>query len=237
MPLMSNRKTKSETEDSSDEDMQEEVEEKNVDEDEDEDQDAEDEDGGAGGNAEPEEYIVEKIMGHKFEDGVLKYLVKWQGYEKKSDQTWEPEDTLEDVAALDMYLEERGGRPTQTPGKRGRKSAGAASTPVPKKNRIKQEGASTHLKPDEWDPPSGSWEDDILMIETLERSGTELICYVQWVNGRKSQHPAHVVYQRCPQKMLKFYESHLWVFQTSVRLLIADANDLLRVFRDSAGTM
>jgi hypothetical protein len=30
-----------------------------------------------------------------FGQGVCRYLVKWKGYEKKSDQTWEPIEHLE----------------------------------------------------------------------------------------------------------------------------------------------
>jgi chromobox protein 1 len=41
-------------------------------------------------------YVVEKILNHLVddEDGTLKYEVKWAGYEKKSDRTWEPEENL-----------------------------------------------------------------------------------------------------------------------------------------------
>ncbi|KAF3109567.1 hypothetical protein TWF706_001430 [Orbilia oligospora] len=206
MPLMaSGRRSASDQDDSSDEEMKQ-VEEKPGEEKEEEE--------GEGEEGEEEEYVVEKILDHKYEDGILKYKVKWKDYEKESDQTWEPEDTLEELVALEEYLLEIGGRPSQTPGKRGRKSTGGASTPAPKKTRVKQETAGE----DEWDPPAGSWEDDVRMIETLERNSGDHICYIQWVNGRRSQHPLHVVYQRCPQKMLKFYESHL-------------------VFRDSAGTI
>ncbi|KAK6349019.1 hypothetical protein TWF730_009779 [Orbilia blumenaviensis] len=202
MPLMaSGRRSASEQDDSSDEEMKQ-VEEQPGEEDEEEQE------------GEEEEYVVEKILDHKYEDGILKYKVKWKGYDKKSDQTWEPEDTLEDVEALEDYLNVIGGRPSQQSAKRGRKSTGGVASPAPKKTRVKQEGA----KEDEWEPPAGSWEDDVRMIETLERNGGDHICYIQWVNGRRSQHPLHVVYQRCPQKMLKFYESHL-------------------VFRDSAGTI
>ena len=35
----------------------------------------------------PGEYIAEKILDYKFEDGQLKFLVKWRGY---PDPTWEP---------------------------------------------------------------------------------------------------------------------------------------------------
>ncbi|KAF3909461.1 hypothetical protein AA313_de0202982 [Arthrobotrys entomopaga] len=222
MPLMSgSRRSASDNDDSSDEKPPKYADEEENDEGEEEEE--EQEEGDDVEEGEPE-YVVEKILDHKWEDGVLKYRVKWQGYDKKADQTWEPEETLEEVQALEDYLKEIGGKPEKpekASAKRGRKSTGASgvSTPVTKKSRVKQETSTPTVKGEpEWDPPAGSWEEDVRMIETLERSGADHICYVQWVNGRRSQHPLHVIYQRCPQKMLKFYESHL-------------------VFRDSAGTM
>lgn len=53
--------------------------------DEDEDDDEMDED----------EFVVEKIMSHVVQDGNIKFKVKWEGYEKKADQTWEDEDNLQ----------------------------------------------------------------------------------------------------------------------------------------------
>jgi hypothetical protein len=41
-------------------------------------------------------YVVEKILSHRWEKstGMLKFEVKWEGWEKKSDRTWEPEENL-----------------------------------------------------------------------------------------------------------------------------------------------
>ena len=44
---------------------------------------------------EPDEYRVEKILKHDFStDGVPLYQIKWLGYDKKSDLTWEPVENL-----------------------------------------------------------------------------------------------------------------------------------------------
>ena len=44
---------------------------------------------------EPDEYRVEKILKHDFgEYGTVLYQIKWLGYEKKSDMTWEPVENL-----------------------------------------------------------------------------------------------------------------------------------------------
>jgi len=41
-------------------------------------------------------FVVEKIVSHLVDEasGELRFEVKWEGYDKKSDRTWEPEDNL-----------------------------------------------------------------------------------------------------------------------------------------------
>ena len=52
-----------------------------------------------------DEYVVEEIIDHQFyEDGMLHYLVKWKGYEKKSDRTWEPTENLAYVFPCPLAL-------------------------------------------------------------------------------------------------------------------------------------
>jgi chromobox protein 1 len=56
--------------------------------DDDDDNDEEDEDA-------EDEYVVEKIISHAFNDqNVCLYEVKWLGYESATDRTWEPEENL-----------------------------------------------------------------------------------------------------------------------------------------------
>lgn len=43
---------------------------------------------------EEDEFQVEKILSHKIERGKIVYRVKWLGWEKIEDQTWEPVDNL-----------------------------------------------------------------------------------------------------------------------------------------------
>ncbi|KAF2713951.1 hypothetical protein K504DRAFT_462414 [Pleomassaria siparia CBS 279.74] len=164
----------------------------------------------------PDEYVVEKIMSHRFtKEGEIEYNVKWAGYEKKSDRTWEPEDNLETaMAILNEYFEEIGGRPEpgDTKGKKrkGRKSiaADAEAESAPKiVKRAKKEK--------EWSPPPGSWELDVDFVDTVEETvdaktgALTRYAYLVWTNAKKTQHPLTHVYHKCPQKMLKYYESHL----------------------------
>ncbi|KAK5625891.1 hypothetical protein RRF57_001607 [Xylaria bambusicola] len=172
-------------------------------------------------------YIVEKILAHMVEpDGTLKYKVKWEGYDKKSDQTWEEEDNLRENAAgvLDEYLSSVGGRDTildeaQTAlktKKRGRPSSGT-STNGTKRRRNESHPASTSPPASSraWKPPQGSWEDAVESIDACHDENTgKLIVYLTWKTGQKTQHDTKVIYARCPQKMLQFYERHVKIVAT-----------------------
>lgn len=98
--------------------------------------------------------------------------------------------------------------------KRGRKNGThpASSTPP------------ASAKSAEFKPPSGNWEEEVVGIDACEGTEGNIVVYLTWKGGEKSQHPLHQVYKRCPQKvgltmleeyhanriqMLKFYENHL----------------------------
>lgn len=168
------------------------------------------------GSGAEDEYVVEKIISHKIVKGQLVFEVKWQGYEEEADRTWEPEDNMDGaIDVLNEYFEKIGGRPEPTKGKgQKRKSRpsevkSAAATPVPatKTKRVKQEKT--------WSPPPGSWEHDVSHCDTVEerfdaQTGKPArYAYLVWNNRKKTQHPLSHTYQKCPQKMLQYYESHL----------------------------
>ncbi|EHA52653.1 hypothetical protein MCOR27_007394 [Pyricularia oryzae] len=178
-----------------------------------------------GDEGEEEEYVVEKILSHRIDesDGKLRFEVKWEGFEKKSDRTWEPLENLQGSAdeILDEYLQEHGtvaelyesfSKATKTK-KRGRPSAGA--TPGSTKKSRKNGDHPLDSEPPEsrkavaWKPPSGSWEDQIDTVDMTRNDKGELIVWLGWKNGEKSQHKAQQAYTRAPQKMLKFYESKI----------------------------
>lgn len=169
-----------------------------------------------------DEYIVEKILAHVLDaDGTLRFQVKWEGYEKKSDLTWEDEDNLRENAAvvLDEYLESVGGREKMVEEaraglktkKRGRPSAGAPANGT--KRRRNESHPASETPPAStraWKPPTGSWEDAVESIDACHDENTgKLIVYLTWKGGQKTQHDTKVIYARCPQKMLQFYERHV----------------------------
>lgn len=176
------------------------------------DMDEDGDDGPTGSDESGDEFIVEKILGHKFVRGNIVFHVKWQGYDNPQDQTWEPEDNMDGaVDVMKEYFEEIGGRPEPTGGqkRKGRPSIAKSDsgTPAAIAKRPKQEK--------QWSPPPGSWEHDVSHIDTVEEQRDpktgDLIryAYLVWNNQKKTQHPLKHVYQKCPQKMLVYYESHL----------------------------
>ncbi|KAF2802404.1 uncharacterized protein BDZ99DRAFT_468876 [Mytilinidion resinicola] len=183
---------------------------------------------------EEEEYIVEAILNHAFEDDVLKYEVKWAGYEKKSERTWEPEENLSGATdILAAYHKKIGGRPKlgdPTPGAgRKRKQSGTpVASKTPKQGRRKSKAGKTgddstptlksKIKSEPvWEPPQGLWEDLIIAVESLEQTidaktgEPKLMGYVQWNDEKRTQHAIGLLYRKCPQKMLQFYERHLTI--------------------------
>ncbi|KAF2124086.1 hypothetical protein P153DRAFT_144384 [Dothidotthia symphoricarpi CBS 119687] len=165
------------------------------------------------GSVAEDEYVVEEILKHRFtKDGELELDVKWVGYDDPKDRTWEPESNLSGaIDILEAYFTKIKGRPEPKAGgakRKGRPSAvksEPAETPTASAKRAKKE----------WSPPPGSWEHDVSHIDTVEESfdnkaGTMgRFAYLVWNNQRKTYHPLKHVYQKCPQKMLLYYESHL----------------------------
>ncbi|KAL7621898.1 hypothetical protein AAE478_007398 [Parahypoxylon ruwenzoriense] len=193
----------------------------------------EEEDGEEGNeeDLEEDEYIVEKILAHVVEpNGAVKLKVKWEGYEKKSDQTWEDEDNIRENASniLDEYLKKLGGRDkiiedakaALKSKKRGRPTSGTPTNGTKRRrNGSHPASATPPASGRAWKPPVGSWEDDVESIDACHDENTgKLIVYLTWKNGHKTQHDTKTIYQRCPQKMLQFYERH-------VKIVMSGASD------------
>lgn len=124
-------------------------------------------------------------MTHAFLDnGTCVYEIKWLGYEKKADRTWEPAENLASAQEmLDEYHKETGGVPTQDvksgkKGKKGKRSAsdafdsGPTQYPAPRKRERKSltngggQGTDTGKKTKR-QLPEGSWEDEIAVVSSI----------------------------------------------------------------------
>ncbi|KXH25032.1 chromo domain-containing protein [Colletotrichum simmondsii] len=195
--------------------------------------DEEDEEGDEDDDLEADEYVVEKILDHLASDDASAPLLLVVRLDTNAFyQTWEPEDSLKEGASeiLEEYLKKLGGREAlfeektkaKTTKKRGRPSA-SSSTPPASSKRGKRNGHPAESTPPAsvkeakakaWTLPSGSWEDDVESIDACEdeESGS-IIIYLNWRNGQKTKHPKEVVYKRCPQKMLQFYEKHIRIIK------------------------
>ncbi|QUC16445.1 uncharacterized protein UV8b_00686 [Ustilaginoidea virens] len=180
---------------------------------------------------EEDEFIVEAIKSHMVdEDGSLKFQVKWEGYESKKDMTWEPEENLEMSAhlILDEYLESIGGRDkifSQTEKaakgkKRGRPASNsvAATAKRARKNGTHPSETAPPATVKAWAPPAGSWEEEIDTIDACEEEANgKLVVYLVWKNGKKTKHDTSVIYKKCPQKMLQFYERHVKIIRDDAK--------------------
>jgi len=58
-----------------------------------------------------ETFEVEKILDMKEEDGKTKYLVKWLGYDKEEDNTWEPLDNLDCEDKIKLFEDNKETKP------------------------------------------------------------------------------------------------------------------------------
>lgn len=63
-----------------------------------------------------------------------------------------------------------------------------------------------------WQPKGKNWETDIKEIQTVERDEHgDLYILMIFKNGKKSRVKNGLVRQKCPQRLLDFYEKHLSV--------------------------
>lgn len=114
---------------------------------------------------------------------------------------------------LASYLESIGGRDkifeeTQEAAKGKKRSrtssstAQASSTKRSKRNGTHPGESTPPATSNKWNPPAGSWEDEIDTIDACEDEGSgRLIVYLVWKNGRKTKHDTKVIYKKCPQKV------------------------------------
>lgn len=130
--------------------------------------------------------------------------------------------------------------PKSTGKKRGRQSTGSAVEPT-KKQQKKGRKSTSALQdntnddnddfpvgyadaPDSWEPPNpndNAWDPLLMQVDTIEKDNNgDLWAYLAWneknEDGRFKRSKARLTTCRkaCPQKMLDFYEKHVYVFFT-----------------------
>jgi len=92
--------------------------------------------------------------------------------------------------------------------KRGRASTGTPQAGANGSKRGRRNGnhpanasPPASAKKAEFKPPTGSWEDEVVGIDACEGGEGDVVVYLTWKGGHKSQHPLAQVYKRCPQKV------------------------------------
>ncbi|KAI4227264.1 MAG: hypothetical protein L6R36_002533 [Xanthoria steineri] len=156
-----------------------------------------------------EVYVVEKILAHhdNFADNEMRYEIKWKGYEKKADRTWETEGNLEGARdLLEAYWKAIGGKPDpaskkEKPAgkKRGRQSTGTMQPAAKKQMKPGRKSLSAMEDPDAtpeppvgftnvnhetWKPPpplDNAWENLVMNVDTIEKDDKgELWAFLVW---------------------------------------------------------
>ncbi|KAF3491327.1 heterochromatin protein HP1 [Arthroderma uncinatum] len=151
------------------------------------------------------------------------------------DESEEPEDVDGAKEALDEYFKKIGGQPEQpekTTKKRKSLAERAASTPdKPPAKRGRKKGSVDDESQDaqdaqdakkdgqndlpDWVPGIGKdWDKELDSVSTIIRDPETkvLFAFLEWKNGKKTKVSLNTCYERCPMKMLQFYEQHLYVF-------------------------
>jgi chromobox protein 1 len=116
---------------------------------------------------------------------------------------------LKSVGGREAILGEDAQKKEPKTKKRGR-AATVTSTPDSKPNGKKPRKNAPHpasttppasLEKAAFKPPTGSWEDEVQGIDACEGTDGNVMVFLQWASGHKTQHPLEQVYKRCPQKV------------------------------------
>ncbi|KAI5455653.1 hypothetical protein BGZ63DRAFT_397636 [Mariannaea sp. PMI_226] len=168
-------------------------------------------------------FVVQDILQHRIDKfGGLEFLVKWEGYDGDDEKTWEPEEHLmvSGPCLLETYFAKNHRRykdfsridKRNRDKKRKRRSESPSQSSLTSTEQIKRITTTAPFvtRKRKWSPPLSSWETEIETIDAFQMiDNTDLIGYVCWGNGMKTQHPKKVLDEKCPQKVIQFLDSHL----------------------------
>ncbi|KAH7113606.1 hypothetical protein EDB81DRAFT_848706 [Dactylonectria macrodidyma] len=167
-------------------------------------------------------FIVETIKNHVIDkNGNLMFQVKWKGFEIRTRHLrfvlpFSNQRVFLSVSGdeiLNQYFDTIGGRDKifdesdrAAKTKKGRQTSNGTFSTRPKRLQrneahVGDETLLATTKP--WNPPSGSWEDEVETIGACEEDDNgKLIVYLIWKNGQKTKHETQIIYKKCPQKVV-----------------------------------
>ncbi|KAJ4450272.1 hypothetical protein ANN_01692 [Periplaneta americana] len=156
--------------------------------------------GAEGGEAEEEEYSVEKVLDRRIRNGRVEYLLKWKGYSNE-DNTWEPEENLDCPDLISEYEENRKKKEAAKKDERKRKP-GAPDDKKPNPNKKKHVEVSISLTLSNIHYNLNFYTDyfsSYIVMYFFNRKGTDEADLV----------PSRQANGRCPQIVIQFYEERL----------------------------
>lgn len=100
---------------------------------------------------------------------------------------------------------------TTTETKRRRQSAGKNESKDDIKAEANTPAETEDDEPSDWVPKSQNWDKEVQTVDTIIRDANDqgLYALLLWNNGKRSRIHIQSCYEKCPMKMLKFYEKHL----------------------------
>jgi chromobox protein 1 len=120
------------------------------------------------------------------------------------------EEYLEGVGGKEKVMADYYAKKSEAGGKgkkRGRASTDAEPNgSAPKRGRGRKNGVhpgstTPPASAGEFKPPTGNWEEQIVAIDACEGGEGNVVVYLTWKGGHKTQHPLSQVYKRCPQRV------------------------------------
>lgn len=136
-----------------------------------------------------------------------------------NDEDGEEEEELQTKASSPHKKKNRDGdvEMTTTPAKRQKvaKSQEIVEEEV-EEEEVKEEEEKESRKT-RWSPPEEwtTWEEKIDQIHNIERNNAVMKVHIGWKNGKETVHLIHEAHKKCPQQLIRFYESHLKFIQAT----------------------